>query len=207
MLTNTSRSHQTASTADVSPVPLLTEATDRSAIEIMVTTGTDRHPFGRLVDWMDEWCDSHPEAIVMMQRGASRQSRHGRCRELIPHAELCEIFTRASAVVTHAGPLTVMDARAAGRLPIVVPRDPRLREHVDGHQLRFARHLARHRVAEVASAKEELFALIDRALSNPAEFAVINNGDAIEGVQRFGSVADDLLNDAGWPASGSMASF
>ena len=31
-----------------------------------------------------------------------------------------------------------MDARGAGHVPICVPRDPALGEHVDGHQQRFA---------------------------------------------------------------------
>ncbi len=169
------------------------EELSRSSVDIVVSVGTDHHRFDRLIGWVDEWCDEHPEATVVIQRGASKQSRHGRCRELFPHDELCDMFAQATAVVSHGGPSTVMDARGAGRFPIVVARDPERGEHVDQHQLRFAEHLARHHVAEVVATKEGLFEAIDRALANPADFAVAVGRGASDGVLRFASVIDDLL--------------
>ena len=42
------------------------------------------------------------------------------------------------------------DARAGGHLPILVPRDPALGEHVDGHQMRFAGWVESKGLATVA---------------------------------------------------------
>ena len=62
--------------------------------------------------------------------------------------------------VCHGGPGTIMDAREAGHVPLCVPRDPKLGEHVDDHQQRFAAMVGqagvvRH-VASVESFHEEL---------------------------------------------------
>lgn len=163
---------------------------------IVVTVGTDHHPFDRLVGWVDEWCDDHPDVDVVIQRGGSRPSRHGNCRELIPYGELCAMFAGASVVVSHGGPATIMDALAAGRLPIVVARNPELGEHVDAHQLRFAEHLSRNGLADVAATKTELFEAIDRALDRPHDYAVKVGEEVSEGVTRFADVVDDMLSSS-----------
>jgi UDP-N-acetylglucosamine transferase subunit ALG13 len=166
---------------------------DIEVADVVVSVGTDHHPFDRLISWMDEWRNRHPDVTVVIQRGTSQPSRIGGCHRLIPHGELCDLFARASAVVSHAGPSTVMDARMAGRLPIVVARDPDFGEHVDGHQMRFARHLQHHEIAVVVEAKHELFTAIDRALARPGDFTVNVGTRAADGVHRFGSVVDELL--------------
>ena len=53
-----------------------------------------------------------------------------------------ESIATADIVITHGGPATIALARSAGRLPIVVPRLRRYGEHVDDHQLWYARRLA-----------------------------------------------------------------
>ncbi len=173
--------------------PLKGDPATAGPVDLVVTVGTDHHPFDRLVRWVDEWCDAHPDAKVVIQRGSSQESRHGSSRELISYAELCDLFARASAVVSHGGPATVMDALGAGRLPIVVPRDPELGEHVDGHQLRFAQHLGRSDLAVVARDEAELFAAIDRALANPSDFTAKVAAEVSDGVSRFADVVDEML--------------
>ena len=164
--------------------------------EVVVTVGTDHHPFNRLVRWVDEWRDEHQDVSVIVQRGTSNESRHGGSRELVPYDELCQLFTQATVVVGHGGPATVMDALGAGRLPIVVPRDPTLGEHVDAHQMRFAHHLEHSGLAVVATTKEGLFDALDRARANPADFAASVASDVSEGVTRFAEVVDDMLSES-----------
>lgn len=185
------------------------QAIDRPEIEVadvVVSVGTDHHPFNRLISWMDQWRDLHPDMKVVIQRGTSALSRQGDCRRLIPHEDLCELFARASAVVSHGGPSTVMDARMAGRMPIVVARDPELGEHVDGHQMRFAQHLARNETAVVVETMEGLFAVIDQALAHPRDFAVNVGTEAAAGVHRFGTVVDELLGTSTPIVANSRAS-
>lgn len=164
----------------------------RSTVEVVVTVGTDHHRFDRLITWIDEWRDHHPDVSAVVQAGKSTPSRHG-SRELIPHGELLDLFRGAAAVVSHGGPSTVMDARMSGRLPIVVARNPAYNEHVDQHQMRFAAHLDRHGVAVVVNSREGLFAALERALADPAAFAVTADRGSAIGVRLFARAVDELI--------------
>lgn len=161
--------------------------------KVMVAVGTDHHPFDRLVEWIDAWAFAHPEVEVLVQRGTSRATAECESVELLPHAELCELFATAVAVVSHGGPSTVMDARMAGRLPIVMARNPAFDEHVDDHQMRFADHLHRHDLAVVVDHEAALHKAIDDAMADPGGYTVPVETSAISGVVEFGRVLDDLL--------------
>ena len=176
---------------------LTTESTagsaDGSTPLVVVSVGTDHHRFDRLVGWMDAWAVSNRSVKVIVQRGTAASTTVAESQPLIPHGELCALFGEANAVVTHGGPSTVMDARAAGRLPIVVPRDPELGEHVDGHQLAFAEHLGRHGLAIVAENVGELDDAIRRAIDSPDLVKVSADEENAAGIAEFGRVLDELL--------------
>lgn len=163
--------------------------------QVVVSVGTDHHRFDRLIQWMDEWREANPGITVLIQRGTSVACRRGDCHELIPHAELLQRFAAASAVVSHGGPSTVMDARMSGRFPIVMARNPAFEEHVDDHQMRFAEHLAKHGVADVVDTKDGLFEALGRAVTNPAAYAIATTDEAADGIYEFGRLVDGLLDD------------
>jgi len=161
--------------------------------QIVVAVGTDHHPFDRLVEWIDEYVAIRPGTTLLVQRGTSRPPANCDSVELLPHGELCEVFATAVATVSHGGPSTVMDARMAGRLPIVVARDPALGEHVDDHQIRFTEHLARHGMARVVDDRRSLHALLDEALAHPDRFAVPIEDASMIGVMEFARAVDGIL--------------
>jgi len=160
---------------------------------VVVSVGTDHHRFDRLVGWMDTWAMEHPEVEVIIQRGVVDPTEHAASQPLIPHSALCELFAAATAVVVHGGPSTVMDVRSAGRLPLVVARNPDLGEHVDGHQLRFAGHLRRHNLARIIDSETTLRAELTKAMTSPSAYSVAAKGGAIEGLAGFASVVEELL--------------
>jgi len=161
---------------------------------IVVSVGTDHHPFDRLVQWVDDWSAGQLDVEVILQRGTSAPPKNLDSSELIPHPDLLELFARATAVISHGGPSTVMDARMTGRLPIVVPRDPAHGEHVDEHQLRFAEHLRKHDLARIALTEPALVAALEEALASPMDFTVPVDASSINGIVEFGRVVDELLN-------------
>lgn len=175
------------------PFPSSRELAEPRA-RVVVSVGTDHHPFDRLMGWIERWSSRHPDVAVVVQRGTSAPPAHLESHDLIGHAELCELFASADVVVSHGGPSTVMDARMAGRLPIVVPRDPQLGEHVDGHQLRFADHLDRHGLARLAATEAEFARALDQAVTGPTMFRIERDvAEAPPGVIRFAAVVDDVL--------------
>jgi UDP-N-acetylglucosamine transferase subunit ALG13 len=167
---------------------------DPSAIElplVAVFLGTDHHRFDRLLDWVsaaaaDGW------ARWFVQHGTTACRADGSRLSgaaLLDADGLAEVLTTASAVVTHGGPGLIMDAHLAGHLPVVVPRDPAHHEHVDGHQLRFAAHLAvggRIRVASDADAfTREVRAAVARGRA-PGGAATAGASDEVS--RRFGEL-------------------
>jgi UDP-N-acetylglucosamine transferase subunit ALG13 len=169
-------------------------SSDRGSYTVVVSVGTDHHQFDRLVRWIDTWAASHPDTTAFVQRGASQAPIGVPSEEMVAHGDLLHLFANAAVVVSHGGPSTVMDARASGRLPIVVPRDPDRGEHVDGHQMRFADHLELHGLARLASSEFEFRELLDKAIEQPADYQIDRaRADAPSGVVEFGAVVDGLL--------------
>ena len=160
---------------------------------VVVSVGTDHHPFDRLVGWMDRWAAEHCGVRVVIQRGNAAPTEHAESQSLIPHGDLCDLFARATAVVTHGGPSTVMDIRAAGRLPIVFPRDPAHGEHIDDHQLRFGQHLARQQLAKIVYEHHELGVALDEAFERPDCYLVPFDPKPAPGVVAFGRIVDELI--------------
>jgi UDP-N-acetylglucosamine transferase subunit ALG13 len=120
----------------------------------------------------------------------------------MPHDDTMAALGRAMAVVSHAGPGTVMSCRSIGLLPIVVPRTAVLGEHVDDHQVSFARQMAQRSQVRLAESYSDLAALLDRAVEEPAAFRTpppdLRAGEAIA---RFDELVERLIRDRRGPSS------
>jgi UDP-N-acetylglucosamine transferase subunit ALG13 len=131
---------------------------------VVVSAGSYHLPFERLVSWMEPWVASHPAVQVTMQHGPSHPLAGASNHVILPYADLMELCRAADAVVLQGGAGGVMDMRAIGRIPIVVPRVPVDDEVVDRHQLIFSDRVATLGVVRRATTREELWALIDGML-------------------------------------------
>jgi UDP-N-acetylglucosamine transferase subunit ALG13 len=109
---------------------------------IFVAVGTHHAPFDRLLRVVDALAATTGEPFVV-QRGASRLVL-SRCQvvDTLPPAALTEHLSTARRIVLHGGSSLFLEARSLGRVPVIVPRRARFGEHVDDHQVEFARSLA-----------------------------------------------------------------
>lgn len=164
-------------------------------LSIVATVGTDHHPFDRLIAWLDRFAADHPQVSVFVQSGTSAPPRTCIGAAYLAHDELGERMHSADAVVSHGGPATIMGARAAGRRPIVVPRQSALGEHVDDHQVRFGRWMAERGQIELADNQDALDALLEAALDDPDHYLLDadRTGAGVAGVRRFGELVDGML--------------
>lgn len=131
---------------------------------VLALVGTDHHPFHRLVDWVDAAAVRHPDVRFLIQHGVADPPLVAEGHRFLTHARLSAEMATAAAVVCHGGPGTIMEARAAGLVPICMPRDPALGEHVDSHQLRFARLVGTAGVVRTVHHVADLQSAIDTAL-------------------------------------------
>lgn len=132
---------------------------------LLVTVGTDHHPFDRLVRWADQYARDHQDVEVFVQYGSSPPPTFASGARLLDHAQLQADLRRADVVISHGGPATISEARRVGHRPICVPRDPRRGEHVDEHQMRFVAHLAKGGLVQQCREMPELTPAVDDALA------------------------------------------
>lgn len=165
---------------------------------VLVAVGTDKHPFDRLVDWLREWHDEVAgEVRLTVQHGHTRADDLPDAVPFLGHAELQAAMAGADLVVCHGGPATILEARRHGHLPIVVPRDPTRGEHVDDHQLLFARRLGAAGLVALCESRQELLDTLAAGLADRARFTVAVDAGAADGrraaVRRVGVIVEDLV--------------
>jgi UDP-N-acetylglucosamine transferase subunit ALG13 len=139
---------------------------------IFATVGTHGQPFARFLDLVRELDDD-----VVLQYGHNPPPAGFRSSQaFVPFDEVLRLMREARAVVTHAGVGSILCAREAGHIPVVIPRLPELGEHVDAHQSELTRTLA---------AQEHVIAVWGgEGLAEAVELAVTRRTDGFHLVER-----------------------
>ncbi|MBQ5545311.1 MAG: multidrug MFS transporter [Clostridia bacterium] len=111
---------------------------------IFVTVGTHEQPFNRLVEYMDHLKrDGVLDEEVVMQTGYSTyEPQYCEWQALYPFRTMQALVRKARIVITHGGPATFIMPLQEGKTPIVVPRQKQFGEHVNDHQVAFAKAVA-----------------------------------------------------------------
>jgi UDP-N-acetylglucosamine transferase subunit ALG13 len=162
------------------------------APRVVVSVGTDHHPFDRLIDWIDNWTAAHPDVAVLVQRGSSRPPRTARSEALLGYDELVGAMATADAVVIQSGPAGIADA-APATAPWWWPAGRTWAGHVDGHQVTFTRWMAERDQIDLADDEATLHRLLDEALDDPSRFRVAERRGPSPAVAAFATVVDPLL--------------
>lgn len=111
---------------------------------IFVTVGTHEQPFNRLIKAVDKLKrDGIITEDVIMQTGFSTyEPKYCKWSKLIPYQDMEKNVKNAHIVITHGGPASFIMPLQIGKTPIVVPRQYKFGEHVNDHQVEFARNVA-----------------------------------------------------------------
>lgn len=111
---------------------------------VFVTVGTHEQPFDRLVRVIDELAANGTlEEEVFVQTGyCDYIPKHCEWQKFVPALNMRSRMEEADVVVTHGGPSSFIEAMAAGKVPVVVPRYAHFGEHVNDHQKAFVRLVA-----------------------------------------------------------------
>lgn len=110
---------------------------------IFVTVGTHEQPFNRLIKTVDELKrDGVITEDVMMQTGFSTyEPQYCKWSKLISYQDMVKNVENARIVITHGGPASFIMPLQIGKTPIVVPRQHKFEEHINDHQVEFARNV------------------------------------------------------------------
>lgn len=139
---------------------------------IFVTLGTENYGFRRLTQELRSTAEQLGIVDQLFLQGKGTEEFDWvRSRDVIPRDEWLVLLRRADVVITHGGPGCVVAALEAGKMPVVVPRQARFGEHVDDHQVAFARFFERRglirAVFEIEDLRTELEQAFDGVQTTP----------------------------------------
>ena len=94
-------------------------------------------------------------------------------------AEFSQQVETADLLILHAGAGSVIHAIQAGKVPVVMPRQAKYGEHVDDHQLEFARALAEMGKVVVAEEPGQLADAVRRAIVQQQRINNVGSGSTM----------------------------
>lgn len=120
-------------------------AVEEENVMIFVTVGTHEQPFNRLVQKIDELKGKNiiKEKVVIQTGYSTYEPQNCEWSKLIPYQCMLKNVADARIVITHGGPASFIMPLQIGKIPIVVPRQHRFNEHVNDHQVAFAKNVAK----------------------------------------------------------------
>lgn len=108
---------------------------------IFVTVGTHEQPFNRLIEYIDKLKGEGVivEDVIMQTGFSTYEPKHCKWSKLLSYKEMKKNVDKAHIVITHGGPASFVMPLQIGKTPIVVPRQKKFNEHVNDHQVEFAK--------------------------------------------------------------------
>lgn len=99
---------------------------------ILVTLGTQKEPFPRLLDCIEK---SKIKDKIIVQAGHTKyESKKMEIFDFITYDEMVKLINDSDLVITHGGTGSILMPLKMGKKVIAFPRFARYHEHVDDHQ-------------------------------------------------------------------------
>jgi len=133
-------------------------------VSTFVSVGNATQSFSRLLDEVARLAMTLPQPVIVQHGETPFQS--GVCRA-IPFVEMHEferLVAEAELLILHAGAGSVIHSVRASKVPVVMPRLAQYGEHVDDHQVEFAKSLEVAGWVVVADESMSLADAVQRAL-------------------------------------------
>ncbi len=119
---------------------------------IFVITGTEAFPFNRLLIELDRLKETNQlnDEIFIQSGSCTYKPKHCKSDAWLPFNAMCDNINKAEMVIAHAGAGTTLLCLELGKTPIIVTRRKQFNEHLDDHQVPFAKMMEQLDYALVA---------------------------------------------------------
>lgn len=139
---------------------------------ILVSVGTTMFPFQRmttLVERLSHLRSKHEPIIFQFGHTPPHfLDPHVTAVPFLPHRLLLRYMKESRVVISHGGPATIYQALSYGKRPWVLPREARYGEHLNNHQVDFAKFLETHSLIHLITPNTPIRIIGTSALSiNP----------------------------------------
>lgn len=163
---------------------------------IFVTVGTHEQQFNRLLKEMDRLVESGiiKEEVFIQTGFSTYEPKFCKWSKLIPYKEMKEKVEKARIVITHGGPASFIAPLQIGKIPIVVPRQLEFEEHVNNHQLDFAKQVS-ERMGTIIPVYdiETLGDIIKNYKNIIKEMNKDNNSNNMDFCRKFEKIVEELF--------------
>lgn len=111
---------------------------------ILVTVGTEKFPFNRLMGWLQVLLKQGfiQEDLVVQYGSCTELPSEVRAYSLLPQEQFQELIHQARLIISHCGEGSFLLLGTTYKPYILVPRSHKFGEHVDDHQVELAVALA-----------------------------------------------------------------
>ena len=159
---------------------------------IFVTVGTHEQPFDRLLKCIDKMVnDKKINEEVIVQKGyTDYEFKNCTSYKLISYKDMEKYIADARIIITHGGPASFVAPLAIGKIPIVVPRQYKYNEHVNDHQLEFAKEVEKRMKNIIVAENEE--EIID-AIVNYDEKVKMSSGEILSNNKKFNEILEEEI--------------
>ena len=140
---------------------------------IFVITGTEKYPFDRLIIEVDRLAgaDLSGEEIFIQLGSCKYVPRHCKWERYLSFGEMCERVKLSNIIVAHAGAGITLLCIQLGKSPIIVPRMKMYAEHIDNHQISFAKRFEKTGMVTVVNDVESLLSRISLRSTSEIEYS------------------------------------
>lgn len=133
-----------------------------------VSVGNAKQPFRRLLDAIADLAPHLPQPVIVQHGHTPFASADCRVVPFMGMDEFAYQIKTAQLLILHAGAGSVIHALETGKYPVVMPRRADLGEHVNDHQIEFARALGEMGKVMVVETPERLAQAVQGVLASAA---------------------------------------
>ena len=127
---------------------------------IVITVGTEKFPFNRLMQWIDnlinqEIIQPEIEEVVIQYGSCTVVPDNIKGYSILKQTDFLSLVEEARIIIAHCGEGTIDFLALINKPFILVPRDHDFAEHVDNHQIELAQALTKTGIP-IANSQEDL---------------------------------------------------
>ena len=113
---------------------------------ILITVGTEKFPFNRLMQWVDQliqtrFIDPEQEEVVIQYGSCTVITQQGQSHQVLPSVDFKALLGKARLIIAHCGEGSFDQLAQTDKPFILVPRSHQFGEHVDDNQVELAKAL------------------------------------------------------------------
>jgi len=132
---------------------------------IFISTGTTQNPFERMDNLVQRISKALPRTKIVYQSVTTKltSTKNVTIHGQLPYPKIVFNIRNSSQVICHAGPATIFLSLVNNpKKPIVVPRVSRLGEHINDHQIHFAKYLEKNKLITLLPSENlEIYKIIN----------------------------------------------